>query len=177
MTASERRLGRYLFLATALTCAPCPVAGQHLNAEQNLEPHRQQMPHPGASVPHLRTSRPVLPTHIYRGQTYRGRIDWDRGHWHHARRMGRFGWWWDVGGIWYFYPEPSEEPPQGPPASISNIQDENVEPRATRSPPPPEEPQRAFYYRPGDLQGVPYDTLEECTAVQKQAGNGVCVVK
>jgi hypothetical protein len=31
---------------------------------------------------------------------------WRSGHWRHRRHEGRLGWWWVVGGIWYFYPEP-----------------------------------------------------------------------
>lgn len=31
---------------------------------------------------------------------------WRSGAWHHGRHGGRLGWWWVVGGIWYFYPEP-----------------------------------------------------------------------
>ena len=43
---------------------------------------------------------------------------------------------------------------------------------------PPETPHRAFYYRPGDLKGVPYDTIEECTKARQKAGDvGICVMK
>jgi len=31
---------------------------------------------------------------------------WHSGRWVHARHGGRFGWWWLVGGTWYFYPRP-----------------------------------------------------------------------
>lgn len=31
---------------------------------------------------------------------------WRRGHWFHGDHFGRFGWWWIVAGIWYFYPAP-----------------------------------------------------------------------
>jgi hypothetical protein len=31
---------------------------------------------------------------------------WRQGQWFHARHDGRFGWWWVVGGVWYFYPAP-----------------------------------------------------------------------
>jgi len=31
---------------------------------------------------------------------------WRGGHWRHERYHGRFGWWWVLGGAWYFYPEP-----------------------------------------------------------------------
>lgn len=35
--------------------------------------------------------------------------DWDHwrgGHWFHGPHGGRPGWWWVVGGLWYFYPAP-----------------------------------------------------------------------
>ena len=31
---------------------------------------------------------------------------WRGGRWHQGRHLGRFGWWWIVGGIWYIYPAP-----------------------------------------------------------------------
>jgi hypothetical protein len=31
---------------------------------------------------------------------------WRGGHWIHVHHGGRFGWWWVVGGVWYFYPAP-----------------------------------------------------------------------
>jgi hypothetical protein len=31
---------------------------------------------------------------------------WRRGHWYHGGHGGRAGWWWIVGGTWYFYPAP-----------------------------------------------------------------------
>jgi hypothetical protein len=50
--------------------------------------------------------------------------------------------------------------------------------RVDATPALPQKPKRAFYYRLGDLKGVPYDTIEECTKVLKQAGGvGVCVYK
>ena len=77
-----------------------------------------------------------------------------------------------MGGIWYFYPEQIE----GPPDYVSDI--EVADDGTAAYPPPPEEPQHAFYYPPGDLKGVPYDTIEECTKARQQAGDvGVCVIK
>lgn len=58
--------------------------------------------------------------------------DWDRwrgGRWLHGRHAGREGWWWVIGGSWYFYPAPVYPypdpyalpvivaPPPGPPAA------------------------------------------------------------
>jgi hypothetical protein len=75
-------------------------------------------------------------------------------------------------GIWYCYPEQIE----GPPEYVSDVEvaaDDVVD-----APSPPQKPKRAFYYSPGDLKGVPYDTIEECTKVIQQAGDvGVCVYK
>jgi len=31
---------------------------------------------------------------------------WRQGRWFHGDHGGRLGWWWIVGGIWYFYPVP-----------------------------------------------------------------------
>lgn len=31
---------------------------------------------------------------------------WRGGHWVHGRHGARGGWWWVVGGLWYFYPTP-----------------------------------------------------------------------
>lgn len=31
---------------------------------------------------------------------------WRGGHWYRGPHLGRLGWWWIVGGVWYFYPEP-----------------------------------------------------------------------
>jgi hypothetical protein len=31
---------------------------------------------------------------------------WQGGNWHHGHHLGRLGWWWVVGGMWYFYSEP-----------------------------------------------------------------------
>jgi hypothetical protein len=31
---------------------------------------------------------------------------WQSGHWRHRRHGGRLGWWWVVGSLWYYYPEP-----------------------------------------------------------------------
>jgi len=49
---------------------------------------------------------------------------------------------------------------------------------ATAAAPPPQQPKHAFYYHPGDLKGVPYDTIEQCTKARQRAGDvGVCMYK
>ena len=131
-------------------------------------PHRAAggVSHQGAGLTHG-------PRHSqnFRGRVNHGQLAWKRGRWHHATRKGRFGWWWAVGGVWYFYPEPFE----GPPDYVSDIE---VVDETTPAPPPPKEPHYALYYRPGDLLGTRYQTLEECSQARQQAGNlGICVWK
>ena len=52
---------------------------------------------------------------VYRPPVWRGDIRhfdrhdfprWRAGDWRHARHQGRLGWWWVVGGSWYFYSQP-----------------------------------------------------------------------
>jgi len=41
----------------------------------------------------------------------RQRFAWEHGVWHHERRFGRDGWWWEVNGAWYWYEQGSDGPP------------------------------------------------------------------
>ncbi len=66
---------------------------------------------PGARVAH---GGPI-PARNFAGHAYRGHLAWEGGRWHHQVYNGRMGWWWDVGGVWYFYPERID----GPPAYVS----------------------------------------------------------
>jgi hypothetical protein len=66
---------------------------------------------PGARVMHTGP----IPSRTFAGHAYRGHVDWEGGRWHHQVYNGRMGWWWDVGGVWYFYPQRFD----GPPAYIS----------------------------------------------------------
>jgi hypothetical protein len=115
-------------------------------------------------------------TQTFGDHVYHGQLAWRDGRWHHATRNGRDGWWWDVGGFWYFYPQQIE----GPPDYVSDVEiadDATAAPSPT-APAPPEEPNYAVYYRPGDLIGTRFETLEKCEQVKEQAGNvGVCVLK
>ena len=52
------------------------------------------------------------------GHAYHGRLAWEGGQWRHETHNGHYGWWWDVGGVWYFYPQPLE----GPPAYVSEVE-------------------------------------------------------
>ena len=41
----------------------------------------------------------------------RERAAWYGGRWHHGQRFGRYGYWWGVGGVWYYYDRPFDGPP------------------------------------------------------------------
>ena len=56
-----------------------------------------------------------MPARNFGGHAYRGHLAWEGGRWRHEVHNGRTGWWWDVGGVWYCYPQRME----GPPAYIS----------------------------------------------------------
>lgn len=48
---------------------------------------------------------------------------WRGGRWYDGRHDGRLGWWWIVGGVWYFYPgrvDPYPDPYQ-PPLNIAPL--------------------------------------------------------
>jgi hypothetical protein len=81
---------------------PGPVAGR---GPQDV--------HRGPPDAHL--ARGAMPARNFGGHPYRGHLAWERGRWHHEVHNGRDGWWWDVGGVWYFYPQPME----GSPAYVS----------------------------------------------------------
>jgi hypothetical protein len=82
-----------------------------------------------------RYARTNIPQRNLGGHAYRGRQAWEGGQWRHEAHNGRYGWWWDVGGAWYFYPQPME----GPPAYVSDvefIEDVGGPPVAAGYPPP-----------------------------------------
>jgi len=59
-----------------------------------------------------------FPQRNFGGHVYHGRLAWDGGRWRQEAHNGRYGWWWDVGGVWYFYPQPMD----GPPAYVSDVE-------------------------------------------------------
>jgi hypothetical protein len=110
-------------------------------------------PTPGRG-PQARFARGALPERNFGGHAYHGRLAWEGGRWRHEMRNGRDGWWWDVGGVWYFYPQPME----GPPRYVSDLEvvDEvpgpDGPPFAAGYPPPPRAyaPPPAAYAPPPD---------------------------
>jgi len=124
-----------------------PKTGQAPNTVQGSKVVTGRAPvagNPGAGRPpqDARLARGALPTRNFGGQPYRGRVGWEGGRWRHEVRNGRDGWWWDVGGVWYYYPQRMD----GPPSYISeDYADDIVEgpPVAAAYPPPP-----GAYYPP-----------------------------
>jgi hypothetical protein len=48
----------------------------------------------------------------------RERAAWYGGRWRHEQHFGRYGYWWEVNGVWYFY----DQPMAGPPAYVSEME-------------------------------------------------------
>ena len=74
---------------------------------------------------------------------------WRGGRWHHGRHDGRIGWWWIVGGLWYFYPvrvAPYPDPYQPPVVVV----------------PPPPAPPQYWYYCTNPAGYYPY--VAQCAA-------------
>jgi hypothetical protein len=65
-----------------------------------------------------RVVRGNFPTRNFGGHPYHGRVAWGGGQWRHEMHNGRVGWWWDVGGVWYFYPQQMD----GPPTYVSDVE-------------------------------------------------------
>src|SRR6185437_10645872 len=59
-----------------------------------------------------------FPVRNFGGHAYHGHLAWQGGRWRHEMHNGRLGWWWDVGGAWYFYPQPMD----GPPTYVSDVE-------------------------------------------------------
>jgi len=91
---------------------------------------------------------------------------WQGGRWHHDWYGGRYGWWWEVDGVWYFYPEPIypyptyvptvavvEPPPSYPPPPAPVVV--QAPPPA---PPPPAgpPPAQSWYYCDDTRSYYPY---------------------
>jgi len=72
---------------------------------------------------------------------------WHGGYWHHGYYGGRLGWWWVVGGAWYFYTQPIYPYPDPYTPYAPAI------PVAPAAPPPPA---GAWYYCQANGQYYPY---------------------
>jgi hypothetical protein len=104
--------------------------------------HAQGVHGPSGRGPDARFARGAIVSRDFGGHHYRGRMAWEGGRWRHEVHGGRDGWWWDVGGVWYYYPQPMD----GPPAYISEDFADDVvyadapPVAAVDYPPPPPDP-------------------------------------
>jgi hypothetical protein len=85
-----------------------PQGSRHLNPPLGAAPSRQV----------ARYAHRPLPSRDFGGHVYHGHVAWEHGRWRHEMHNGRYGWWWDVGGVWYFYPQPIV----GPPSYVSDVE-------------------------------------------------------
>jgi hypothetical protein len=81
---------------------------------------------------------------------------WRGGRWYHGRHLGRVGWWWIVGGIWYFYTTPVYPYPNPylPPVVVVPPAPAPA-PAPAPVPEPPAQPQY-WYYCPNPPGYYPY---------------------
>jgi hypothetical protein len=82
--------------------APGPNKGMH---EGHASVHHPGAAHHPGAVLHGENR------HNFHGRNYhhfneREPATWRNGNWHHTSYGGRFGWWWVVGGVWYWYAAP-----------------------------------------------------------------------
>ncbi|MBR0958874.1 hypothetical protein [Bradyrhizobium japonicum] len=121
---------------------PRPRQAAQPTPQPDSRPHSAPGPRNAGGPPSGRNyARGPAPTRDWDGQAYRGNRAWDGGRWRHEVRNGRSGWWWDVGGVWYYYPQRMA----GPPAYISDDYIDDVPvayapPPVAYAPPPPPPP-------------------------------------
>ena len=124
---------------SARPTAPGPAAGHAIGPGQVHAVGPGQVARPTGPVagrgPDARYARGAIVARDFGGHGYRGRVGWEGGRWRHEIHNGRDGWWWDVGGVWYYYPERLD----GPPTYVSEDYADDVvyAPAGAYAPPPP----------------------------------------
>jgi hypothetical protein len=107
----------------------------------------------GLVLPALGQAHPRWHGHIDRFHKH-DIVIWRGGHWFHGRHAHRFGWWWVVDGLWYWYPAPvfPYPDPYTPPIIVQTL--------PTTPPPPPQPPAPVWYYCAQPAGYYPY--VPEC---------------
>jgi len=75
---------------------------------------------------------------------YHDRYYWNHGYWNHSWYGGRFGWWWIVSGVWFFYPVPAYPYPD--PYVPSSFESPPPPPDVQDAPPAPAAATDQFWY-------------------------------
>ena len=159
--------------------APHPaVQGNLFRPPMAVRPAFRNFGHPFAAP-----ARPALGTapgphrHIFgSGQVFRPHADfrgrqlrtfrphelalWRSGRWRHQRHHGRYGWWWEVDGDWYFYPAPIYPYPTV--VSTDADIEEGPQPAAALGPPAP-----VFWYFCDNPQGY-YPYIANCSTAWRE---------
>lgn len=117
---------------------PPPQQAARPAPQPSGQPHAGPGSHNAGGPPGRNYARGPAPARDWGGHAYRGNRAWEGGRWRHEVRNGRSGWWWDVGGVWYYYPQRMA----GPPAYISEEYIDDVPvayapPPVAYAPPPP----------------------------------------
>jgi hypothetical protein len=153
-------------LVSIIVLAQSAYAEEPNNPSSRAAPGRPvaQAGHPGPGRPgpapgrgpQAHFARGAMPSRNFGGHAYHGRLAWEGGRWRHEMRNGRDGWWWDVGGVWYFYPQRMD----GAPSYVSDLEvvdevpDSYGPPVVAGYPPPPQgyapPPPPAAYAPPPD---------------------------
>jgi hypothetical protein len=125
-----------IIVALAVLVAP-PFSAFAQREERGPPRLEEQTPlrKPEQQIPLRKPQEQTPPrTQTFGGHVYHGQLAWRDGRWHHTTRNGRDGWWWDVGGYLYYYPEQIE----GPPDYVSGVEvaddTTTAAPSASRSP-------------------------------------------
>ncbi len=159
MSGVHRRAAIYLALAFAVVISPAVGAAQE-RGRGDERGHREQFQRDEGRRdgfrPEARRDQNIARgdrgghwwregdiRHFDRGHDFDA---WRGGHWEHARRDGRDGWWWIVGPDWYFYPAP-----------VYPYPNPYIPPTVTTAPPPPTQAAPpALYYCPSAGGYYPY---------------------
>jgi hypothetical protein len=104
----------------------------------------------GAALPVPVQARPAWQDEIHRFHEHDVGV-WRRGYWRHGWHAGRCGWWWVVGGAWYWYPVP-----------VYPYPDPYTPPVVVQAPPtaPPQAQAQLWYYCERPAGYYPY--VPEC---------------
>lgn len=138
--------------ALAACVVVCAFALTSTAQAQQRHPDPQNAPKPLSRAPGWHGN--IERFHEHDWQVWRG------GRWQHGSHAGRIGWWWVVGGVWYFYPAPVypyPNPWEPPPFDY-------VTP-PVGSPPPP--PPTQYWYLCESAKGY-YPYVPSCPGGWKQ---------
>lgn len=95
------------FLSTALAEEQKKIAPKRRAGPAKAGEHNER-----GGAEHREARHDFRGHHDYGHFTADEREMWRGGHWRHARWHGRYGWWWLVGGMWYFFDQPVYPYPQ-----------------------------------------------------------------